>query len=254
MRCVLMTALATAAIGIASPAMAALTFTGSSGSLAASASFDIVGGHLQVTLTNTATGDINDNGSVLQALFFDVAGTPSLTYTDADICGTCTFAHTATLLGSGTDVGAEWAYKQNASGLGGGVTQDYGLSSAGYGIFGPGDVLSGAAHPDWGGANTPPNGGDFGLLSAGWVLAGDSNGFINQGPHIKNQAIFDLGVFGGSLSDISNPRFQYGTALTDTHFGAVPEPATWALMLLGFGGIGMALRRSRRSGALMQIA
>jgi hypothetical protein len=36
----------------------------------------------------------------------------------------------------------------------------------------------------------------------------------------------------------------------------VPEPATWALMLLGFGGIGMALRRSRRRGkqALMQVA
>ena len=35
----------------------------------------------------------------------------------------------------------------------------------------------------------------------------------------------------------------------------VPEPATWGLMLLGFGGIGMALRRSRRrSGALMQVA
>lgn len=36
---------------------------------------------------------------------------------------------------------------------------------------------------------------------------------------------------------------------------SVPEPGTWALMLLGFGGIGMALRRShRRNGALMQIA
>ena len=34
----------------------------------------------------------------------------------------------------------------------------------------------------------------------------------------------------------------------------VPEPATWALMLLGFGGIGMALRRSRRTATLMQIA
>jgi hypothetical protein len=37
--------------------------------------------------------------------------------------------------------------------------------------------------------------------------------------------------------------------------GAVPEPGTWGLMLLGFAGVGMALRRSRRrSGALMQIA
>ena len=33
----------------------------------------------------------------------------------------------------------------------------------------------------------------------------------------------------------------------------VPEPATWALMLIGFGGIGMAMRR-RRNGALLQIA
>jgi hypothetical protein len=35
----------------------------------------------------------------------------------------------------------------------------------------------------------------------------------------------------------------------------VPEPATWAMMLLGFGGIGMAMRRSRRRNRfLMQVA
>lgn len=28
--------------------------------------------------------------------------------------------------------------------------------------------------------------------------------------------------------------------------GAVPEPATWAMMLLGFGGIGFAMRRQRK--------
>jgi hypothetical protein len=35
----------------------------------------------------------------------------------------------------------------------------------------------------------------------------------------------------------------------------VPEPATWAMMLVGFAGIGMAMRRGRRAtNALMQIA
>ena len=32
--------------------------------------------------------------------------------------------------------------------------------------------------------------------------------------------------------------------------GAVPEPATWALLILGFGGIGVALRRQRSREAL----
>jgi hypothetical protein len=37
--------------------------------------------------------------------------------------------------------------------------------------------------------------------------------------------------------------------------GAVPEPGTWALMLLGFGGIGLATRRARKaSGKLLQVA
>jgi hypothetical protein len=31
--------------------------------------------------------------------------------------------------------------------------------------------------------------------------------------------------------------------------GAVPEPASWAMMLLGFFGLGAMLRRARRSTA-----
>ena len=33
--------------------------------------------------------------------------------------------------------------------------------------------------------------------------------------------------------------------------GGVPEPASWALMLTGFGGLGAVLRRSRRQAALV---
>ncbi len=35
---------------------------------------------------------------------------------------------------------------------------------------------------------------------------------------------------------------------------AVPEPGTWAMMLIGFGGVGVALRRRRKPNGLMQIA
>ena len=255
MRRVLVTALAATSMGLATPAAAAVVFTGSSGNLAASVTFDIVGGNLQVVLINTSTADTNGNGEVLQAVFFDIAGNPTLTYADADLTAGSGFIHTATLAGSGSDIGAEWAYGRDTGGLGS-LTQVYGLSSAGYGIFGPGDVLGGAAHPDRGGATTPPDGGDFGLVSAGWVAAGDANGFINNGPHIQNSATFVLTGFNGSLSSISNIRFQYGTALTETSIPGVPpvpEPATWAMMLLGFGGIGMTMRRGRKR-TLAQIA
>jgi len=43
--------------------------------------------------------------------------------------------------------------------------------------------------------------------------------------------------------------------LDDVAVGAVPEPATWAMMLIGFAGIGMSLRRARRrNGRLAQFA
>ena len=99
-----------------------------------------------------------------------------------------------------------------------------------------------------------PDGGDFGLLSAGYTPTGDNGGITNNQPYIKNSLIVDLGAYNGSLSSVSNLRFQYGTALTDTHFGSgVPEPGTWAMMLLGFGGIGVSMRRRRRH-CLAQLA
>jgi hypothetical protein len=56
----------------------------------------------------------------------------------------------------------------------------------------------------------------------------------------------------GSITLIKQVRID----LAGQFNSGVPEPGTWAMMLLGFGGIGMALRRSRRRSTrtLMQIA
>lgn len=59
---------------------------------------------------------------------------------------------------------------------------------------------------------------------------------------------FDLDNYFGRQSD----SFSHVTVWDSA--GGVPEPATWAMMLVGFGGIGMAMRRRRRNGGLLQVA
>lgn len=51
------------------------------------------------------------------------------------------------------------------------------------------------------------------------------------------------GSFAGA---IDNVRFDFGTVSGDFNFAVVPEPATWALMIGGFGFVGGALRVRRR--------
>jgi hypothetical protein len=42
---------------------------------------------------------------------------------------------------------------------------------------------------------------------------------------------------------------QFDNLVVDNITAAVPEPATWAMMILGFFGLGTMVRRSRRQGA-----
>ena len=60
-----------------------------------------------------------------------------------------------------------------------------------------------------------------------------------------------------------NIAFQFnGGGVTAADFGidrvyltaAVPEPGTWALMLLGFGAVGASMRRARRAKPILQAA
>jgi hypothetical protein len=61
----------------------------------------------------------------------------------------------------------------------------------------------------------------------------------------------DLAVFdaiGWHLSTTATSTYRYSTAQMYTAFagGGVPEPASWAMMIAGFGMIGGAMRRQRR--------
>jgi hypothetical protein len=57
-------------------------------------------------------------------------------------------------------------------------------------------------------------------------------------------------TFNGAVDHV-NVDFGTGAGGVSTNFEAgVPEPATWAMMLVGFGGLGAVLRRSRRKATL----
>ena len=65
------------------------------------------------------------------------------------------------------------------------------------------------------------------------------------------------GTFDGMMVQTLDSSFSFFQLKQNSYNGvpAVPEPATWGMMLLGFAGIGMSLRRSRkRNPALLQVA
>ena len=43
---------------------------------------------------------------------------------------------------------------------------------------------------------------------------------------------------------------SYGNEITNVSFSAVPEPMSWAMMLLGFGGLGAVVRNRRKQQAV----
>ena len=124
------------------------------------------------------------------------------------------------------------------------------------------------------------NGGDFSAIE---FLAGGSNwfgnaklqyqlfqdgalvfsGFVNGLGNIASSSLKTIGFSGtdGQLFDelrvqsISGAKFnKYGydqlildnITISAPLSSAVPEPATWAMMIIGFGGAGVAIRRRRR--------
>jgi hypothetical protein len=114
---------------------------------------------------------------------------------------------------------------------------------------------------NWLTASDAPDFADFGSITGGGGTSGtfDLSGYDIEYYAVKYGSQFTLYEYLGSDGT--------GTWATDNRNGlshiaffgspsnSVPEPATWAMMLLGFGAAGTALRRSRSKGSkLLQIA
>lgn len=245
-RIVLVGATCMATSAVAAP----ITFTGSSGTQSAKVVFDIVGGNLQVTLTNTGAFDDTVPADILTAVFFKISGDPALSRVSATAAGpTYTNYGTNASTTGPLDVGTHWGYSSAVSIYG----ANSGIGAAGFGIFGPPTAFEGSSSPQ---------GVDYGLLSA-VDNPTTGNGGLSGSAFTKNSDVFLLGTLPGgfSLSNISNITFQYGSATTELSFGgsvdgggagngalesAIPEPGTLSILGLGVLTASLLRRRNRR--------
>lgn len=214
----------------------AITYSGSSGNLSASATFSLTANTLTVTLSNTSLSDVLLLADVLAAVWFSNAHT--LTPLSANLNGS------SVVYGSLGNVGDGWGYYSGLAGGGHGMND--GISAAGFGI--------GGGHGNFSAAHNPLGGLNYGILSAGDNSITGNTGVKGHGPLIKNSVQFVLTTASGfNLSELGNTVvFQYGTSLTEPSYTGylqpepVPEPGTLALVGSGMLGLAGLLRRQRK--------
>jgi len=202
-----------------------VTFTGSSGNLAASAQFEVDGHDLVITLTNTSLHDVLVPKEVLTSLFFDLAG-PDFSLTPVSALLNAGSAVAFGDLNRTGDVGGEWAYRGDLVGAPLGLR--HGVSSAGFGLFGPHDLFPGDNLE----GPVSPNGLQYGITSAGDNLLTGNRAVTGRNALIRNSVVFTLSGLPEGFDPstmITRVYWQYGTGLDEPGF---PEPATASLLAL----------------------
>lgn len=150
----------------------------------------------------------------------------------ADLCAGCS-AGNLIFAPDGTPVSATGAYAGfNPSGK----DYDVSIGTSAYGIGGAGK-LYGALLGTF--TATPTSAADYFTIGSGITLTADSDKTLYA---VINDSFFpnNSGSYSVSLS-LSPPA------------SAVPEPATWAMMLVGFGAVGASMR-VRKTSARIRLA
>jgi hypothetical protein len=103
------------------------------------------------------------------------------------------------------------------------------------------DIFNDTTHKFTLGATSTP-------VSDGAFIGDNWSGAFFTDPRFSHRAF----LLGPGTYDVTGFVIQspFGAGQGALELGAVPEPATWAVMLTGFAGLGLALRRSRRKLAL----
>jgi hypothetical protein len=104
--------------------------------------------------------------------------------------------------------------------------------------------------------------GTFGGVSevASLIWFSSSGGLAITAPGLGLTQFISTIVFTGLPADpqftigsftLTNPVLQLSDTLTISAVAAVPEPSTWAMMILGFAGVGFMAYRRKSKSALM---
>jgi hypothetical protein len=126
-----------------------------------------------------------------------------------------------------------------------GLMDDYELITTGTGIWGPGGPSVDASSGSGDLVGVDIHDGD--LL----VPAGYTSGNLSDMSTYDNQTFASLGVTPGTYEYTWGTGANQNFTLQIGPTAAVPEPSTWAMMLVGFAGLGFFGYRASRKGAAL---